>query len=368
MDAFVSHESACNVLRLVGAAPRWPDGIRPLPPADACVSGQRDFRSLRVGERLGSLGLTDRPVDLIVPEKSARSSGRLVRAHTWHGVVPCRSMLNLGNGLLVSGPELAVIQFCSAQGKLDALLDAHASAVRAEAEMAAELGLAEKPAIDHPLKWERIRRLIAATVVACEFAGTYRLATGEKNVNYQAPRLMSAATLAETIAEVGDTSGTRRASRVCDLMLEGSASPMETVLGLMLTLPVEYGGFGIEKPQLNCSIDVSSHRGELADRNVVTPDFLWPERRVAVEYDCNEFHAARAGERSAHDAARANILTVLGFHVLRVTPQTMRTLGGVALLARQIAFFLDTKLEPTTPLQDLRRRKLYLELMPQVRL
>lgn len=233
--------------------------------------------------------------------------------------------------------------------------------------MAAELGLVDKPAIDHPLKWERMRRLIAATVVACEFAGTYRLAAGEKNVSYRAPRLMSAATLAATIAKVGDTSGTRRARCVCDLMLEGSASPMETVLGLMLTLPVEYGGFGIEKPQLNCSIDVSSHRGELADRNVVIPDFLWPERRVAVEYDSGEFHAARAGERFAHDAVRANILAVLGYHVLRVVPQTMRTLGGVALLARQITFFLDTKLEPTTPLQDLRRRKLYLELMLQVR-
>ena len=367
MDAFVSHESACDVLRLVGAAPRWPDETRSLPPADACVSGQRDFRSRGVGERLSSLGLANRPVDLIVPEKGARSSGRLVRAHMWRGVVPSRSMLNLGNGLLVSGPELAVVQFCSAQGKLDALLDAHASAVRAEAEMAAELGLVDKPAIDHPLKWERMRRLIAATVVACEFAGTYRLAAGEKNVSYRAPRLMSAATLAATIAKVGDTSGTRRARCVCDLMLEGSASPMETVLGLMLTLPVEYGGFGIEKPQLNCSIDVSSHRGELADRNVVIPDFLWPERRVAVEYDSGEFHAARAGERFAHDAVRANILAVLGYHVLRVVPQTMRTLGGVALLARQIAFFLDTKLEPTTPLQDLRRRKLYLELMPQVR-
>lgn len=109
MDAFVSHESACDVLRLVGAAPRWPDESRLLPPADACVSGQRDFRSRGVGERLSSLGLADRPVDLIVPEKGARSSGRLVRAHMWRGVVPSRSMLNLGNGLLVSGPELAVV-------------------------------------------------------------------------------------------------------------------------------------------------------------------------------------------------------------------------------------------------------------------
>lgn len=367
MYAFVSHESACDVLRLVGDAPRWPASARPLPSAKDCVSGQRDFKKCRLGERLSSLGLSAPPVDLIVPAKGSRSSGSLVRAHAWNGAVPSRSMLGLGDGLLVSGPELVVIQLCSAQGKLDALLDAHASAVRAEVELAAELGLEERPAIDHPLKWEHIRRLIAATVIACEFAGTYRLPAGEKNVSYRAPRLMSAVSLESAIAEVGETPGTRRATRVCGLMLEGSASPMETVLGLMLTLPVEYGGFGIEMPQLNRPLDVSSCRGELADRDVVTPDFLWPERHVAIEYDSDEFHAARGAGQSARDAARANILTALGYRVFRVTSRVVRAPESVALLARQVAHALGVELEPTTPLQDLRRRKLYLELMPRAR-
>lgn len=150
MYAFVSHESACDVLRLVGDAPRWPASARPLPSAKDCVSGQRDFKKCRLGERLSSLGLSAPPVDLIVPAKGSRSSGSLVRAHAWNGAVPSRSMLGLGDGLLVSGPELVVIQLCSAQGKLDALLDAHASAVRAEVELAAELGLEERPAIDTP--------------------------------------------------------------------------------------------------------------------------------------------------------------------------------------------------------------------------
>lgn len=145
MHAFVSHWSASDVLRLVGEAPRWPESTRPLPPAKDCVSGQRDFRECRIGERLDSLGLAARPVDLIVPAKSARSSGGLVRAHLWSGIVPQRSMLDLGGGLLSCGAELIVIQLCSAQSKLDALLDAHASAVRAEAELAAGLGLEEGP-------------------------------------------------------------------------------------------------------------------------------------------------------------------------------------------------------------------------------
>ena len=366
MYAFVSHESACDLLRLVGDAPRGPSVAKPLPAADACVSGQRDFRRRGVDERLRALGLTERPADLLVPSRSSRSSGGLARFHSWSAPVPRRSLLDLGDGLLVCGPELVVIQLCMAQGKLDALLDAHASAVRAEAELVAELGVAEKMVVDHPLQWERIRRLVAATVIACEFAGTYRLPAGEKNVSYRAARLMSGERLAEAVADVGETPGAYRALRVCDLMLEGSASPMETVLGLMLSLPTEFGGFGLEKPRLNCPVDVSSFRGRLADRDVVTPDFLWPERRVAVEYDSDEFHAARGEGWSTRDAVRANILTALGYRVFRVTSQTVRSLAGVSLLAGQISHALGAEPRPTTPLEDLRRRKLYLQLMPRV--
>lgn len=365
MYAFVSHESACDVVRLVGDAPRWPLTARALP--QECVSGQRDFRDRRIGERLDALGLTERPVDLLVPEQGARSSGSRARFHVWSGPVPRYALLDLGGGLLVSAPELAVIQLCSAQGKLDALLDAHANAVRAEAELAATFDLTDRPVIDHPLKWERIRRLVAATVVACEFAGTYRLAAGEKNVNYRAPRLLSAERLASAAGEVGTMQGTSRARRVCELMLEGSASPMETVLGLMLTLPVDFGGFGLEKPQLNHPIDVSEQRGSLSDWDVVTPDFLWAGRGVALEYDSVRFHVARGATQLERDAVRANTLAALGYRVFRATAQTLGTLPGLALLARQLAHALGTELEPTTPLQDLRRRKLYLQLMPKVR-
>lgn len=373
MYAFVGHESACEALRLlfpgrasVAGARRWPEKPRLLPPAAECVSGQRDFKRAHVGEALDRIGLTDRPVDLLVHGQRARSDGKAARFHVWSGVLPTGSLFQVDKNLLVSGPELVVLELCSAQGKLDALLDAHAEAVRAEAELAAALGSTERPVLDHPLEWESIRRLIAATVVACEFAGTYRLGAGERPVAYRAPQLMDAGRLRRAIGEVGRAQGARRAGRVCELMLEGSASPMETVLALMLTLPPDLGGFGMERPLLNHPLDVSGLRGSLSDRDVVMPDLLWEDRRVALEYDSREFHARRGEGRAGEDAARANILTALGYRVFRVTAETVRTLAGVSLLARQVARALGTELPETTPLQDLRRRKLYLLLMPQV--
>lgn len=374
MYAFVSHESACEVLRLlstgetpVGDMPRWPHDVRRLPTANACVSGQRDFRGSSAERRLRALGVTGRPVDLMVRSQESRSSGREARIHVWGGLLPVDSLFRLDEGLYVSGPELAVIQLCSAQGKLDALLDAHVSAVRAETELLASLGLSESPVYDHPLHWERIRRLVAAVMVACEFAGTYRLGRGEGGTAYGMRPLMSMASLARACDDVGPSQGTRRARRVSELALDGSASPMETSLALMLSLPVDFGGFGLERPLLNCPLDVSGERGRVSDRDAVVPDILWFGQRVILEYDSAEFHAARGRGQAKKDAARSNVLTALGYRVLRATPQTVRSLADVSLLARQIARLLDVELAATTPVQDLRRRRLFALLMPSAR-
>ena len=369
----MSHESACDALRLLFSdarrpadVSRWPQVARGLPAAGECVSGQRAFRASGVGEELRRLGLTERPVDLIVPAQAARSSGSEARLHVWGGVLPRASLYVASNDVLVSGPELAIIQLCSAQGKLDALLDAHVEAVRAETELAASVGMADN-VIDHPLAWERIRRLVAATVVACEFAGTYRLGVASGATSYRAPRITSAAELARVAAEAGRSQGTLRARRVSELMLEGSASPMETALALMLTLPVDFGGFGLERPRLNQEVDVRRFRGTLSDRDTVTPDFLWPAQGVALEYDSDEFHALRGRGQAGRDATRANVLTATGHRVFRVTPQTVRSLAGLALLARQVACALDVELPVPTPVQELRRHRLFMQLMPMRR-
>lgn len=370
MRAFVSHESACDVLRLlfsgagaIAGVSRWPRVARGLPPADECVCGQRSFGESGIGGKLRRLGLSERPVDLLVPSQAARSSGGEARFHVWGGILPAESLFLVSEDVLISGPELAIIQLCSTQGKLDALLDAHVAAVRAEAEVAALVG-AEEKVIDHPLAWERIRRLVAATVAACEFAGTYRLVVGTGTVSYRAPKITSAAELGRVAAEAGKSQGTLRARRVSELMFDGSASPMETALALMLALPVDFGGFGLERPLLNQAVDVTSFRGALSDRDAVTPDFLWPGQGVALEYDSSEFHARRGEGRLSGDAVRANILTATGWRVFRATPQAVQSLPGLSLLARQLACALDVELPETTPLQDLRRRKLFMQLMP----
>lgn len=159
MYAFVGHESARDILRLLyryergrSEIPRWPPASRRLPQAGECVSGQRTFAAAHVGETLSGLGLASRPVDLLVPTRGARGGGDAVRAHVWSGILSRGSLLHVSDGLLVSGPELVVVQLCSSHGKLEPLLDAHVEAVRAELEMAGDAGPERSPVVDHPLE------------------------------------------------------------------------------------------------------------------------------------------------------------------------------------------------------------------------
>lgn len=103
----------------------------------------------------------------------------------------------------------------------------------------------------------------------------------------------------------------------------------------------------------------------MCDRTSVTPDFLWPEEKLALEYDSSEFHARKGAPQAARDAARSNFLAIKGHRVLRVAAGNVSSLSGAALLARQIAFALGAPLREPTPLESQRRNKLYMELMPK---
>ena len=366
MYAFLSHTSACEVLRSLDstkALHAWPQSARPLPLSGSCVSNQCSFKEIERRVDLPGLGVQSMPVDLLVPRQAMRSRGKRAHFHVWSGPVPAGSMVRVADDVLVSGPELVVAQFCGAQAKLSELLERHAQAVRAEMDTIGSLGLDCAPVIDEPRVRDSIERLVAATLIACEFAGTYRLGVGGRGTSYHRPPLMDASSLAAVIAAMQGTANKTRAAEVSGLFYEGSASPMETGLALMLTLPVHVGGLGLPRAELNAPVDVSAYRGLLTDRDEVSPDLQWRTGHVALEYDSAEFHERRGTRQAEEDARRANILTCCGYRVMRVTPGVIRTVRDVELLARQIAQLLGIELARPTDIHALRRARLFELLM-----
>ena len=366
MYAFLSHGSACEALRsLDGPRQTWPSEARGLPLSGACISNQRTFKELAKEADFVALGVTSRPVDLLVPTQAMRSRGKDAQFHVWSGLVPASSMLRLTEDVILSGPELVIAQYCGAQAKFGALLDRHVQALRAEEDAIGMMGIDAPAVIDDPLARDSIERLVAATVLACEFAGTYRL--GGDGTRYHASALMSRASLGVVLSQLQGTTNRTRAAEVAGLFFEGSASPMEPALTLFLALPVNFGGMGLPRPELNAPVDVSRWRGVLAERDEVRPDMLWRSACVAAEYDSVEFHEQRGARQLEEDARRSNILTTCGYRVLRVTPGVVRSLYDAELFARQLARLLDVELEVPSEVQALRRRRLFALLMPQKR-
>lgn len=130
-------------------------------------------------------------------------------------------------------------------------------------------------------------------------------------------------------------------------VMENAASPMETVLALLLCLPYRLGGYGIEKPQFNYRVDVPTHIRKLADRRYCECDLCWPGSNLAAEYDSARYHLDP--ERQESDARRRGTLVSLGFTVLTVSRKQVMDGGAFNRLARQIANLTGKRLRYVDP-------------------
>ena len=74
--------------------------------------------------------------------------------------------------------------------------------------------------------------------------------------------------------------------------MEGSASPRESTLAELVTLPCLRGGSGIKHPLMNAVVPIPERSRWVTGRSHLRCDLIWPDERVAVEY--NRFAKALA--------------------------------------------------------------------------
>lgn len=107
-----------------------------------------------------------------------RSSGKSAKFHVWSREIPAGACRRLSERLVISGPEFAIVQLAGSLGKFDSLFDGFMVELREQKELLASVGQEGEFVAELPQKWEQIRHLAALASLACEFAGTYRLAVG----------------------------------------------------------------------------------------------------------------------------------------------------------------------------------------------
>lgn len=167
----------------------------------------------------------------------------------------------------------------------------------------------------------------ALMTLGFELCGSYSLFNSSMNGIKHAP-LSSVEELSTYLAQFRYAHGLTRARRALTYIRNGSASPRETDLFMMLCLPPRLGGFGLPEAKLNEILDVKKRARVATGLAAITPDLCWKEKRVALEYESTESHGAYVApaelrlmnqRKLASDSERRRTYEAMQMTVLTVT-------------------------------------------------
>ena len=299
MKWIISHQSALEFWRRAQAedalAGKRPLVMKPqVRPLDAKELHTENFWGLET------------PLHVLVGSGNARKASRKLHCHVSTGKFPEMSFIRMDSGLTISSPELCFLQ------------------------MAGELPL------------------VGLVVLGYEFCGSYRLdkerAEG-KGFREDQP-LTSVNRLSSYIERAAGSKGCKNAKRALRYIVDGSASPMETILSVILVLPYKFGGFGFPKPLLNHRIESSDsdrRSNGKSGKALYRCDLYWPDEKVDVEYDSDAHHTG--SDRIAQDAIRRNTLSSMGIIVVTVSRKQVIEAAKMRALSDVLAKLLGKRLK-----------------------
>lgn len=136
--------------------------------------------------------------------------------------------------------------------------------------------------------------------------------------------------------------GSRALLHATDLLCNGSsASPKETGLAMMLTLPPELGGYGLPPMTLNARIDLGRQAQAVYDHPYCVCDLMYPS--LDIEYNSWAEHGNK--NTREHDSQRALALMLEGLEVIDVYDSSISTIEGTDSLAKLIAQKLGIRID-----------------------
>lgn len=247
---------------------------------------------------LWKFGIDEKPVSILVSCKANMRKSQNLSPRIWSGKHPSRSFYKIAQDLYISTPEATFLQL----GKESSL--------------------------------------IQLITIGYELCGSYGLsAQSDSGFLRREPR--SNPQLIERYLEKCDgIHGVKAAKRASSYIAKGSASPMESLLSMLLCLPPSLGGFGLPRPELNFPIE--TNEGGIVMRRC---DLYWPDQRFALEYDSDTFHSDAS--KLHLDSSRRSTLEKAGVHVVSVTKNQVFDRGQLFNLATIVSKRLEKRLSPT---------------------
>ena len=149
------------------------------------------------------------------------------------------------------------------------------------------------------------------------------------------PPLTSVAKLKAYAKRLHATNSRAHSVHYLRYVVDGSASPRETALFMLLCMPPRFGGYGLALPELNRRVNLTKAEQLMVGVHHFDCDLYWTGRRpVGVEYDSKKHHSAL--EKQERDAIRRNMLQYKGLKVIVATRIQVSKPNEFDKLARQI--------------------------------
>ena len=209
-------------------------------------------------------------VEAMVPTSELHAKTERLETHVWCHDIPRGAFINLGNGIFLSSPAFLFMQLAPQLSEIDLIT----------------LGLEFCGSYSC---WG-FPSLVPNAKVEDEFRVT----------TYQLRPALNAARLSAFVEHMEGERGSVRARWALKYVIDNAASPMESAVYLLLSLPRRLGGRGLPAPLFNAKVAVTTS----VSTEYRFPDLYWPTKGVDVEYQSDEKHS---GSWSRYRDARREI-------------------------------------------------------------
>ncbi len=206
MAIFIGHKTALAYWRSHNR--NWAQPISQAAPRE---SNAPFYSQIDTGA-LWKLGIDEKPISLLVSKEANRRRSQNLSPHIWSEKHPSRSFYKVEEGLYMSTPEATFFQLGNSLS------------------------------------------LVQLITIGYELCGSYGLNDqADKGFVRKDPR-SNPRFIKRYLDKCSRLHGIKTAKRASNYVVEGSASPMESLLSMLLCLPPLLGGFGLPRPELNYPI------------------------------------------------------------------------------------------------------------------
>ena len=182
------------------------------------------------------------------------------------------------------------------------------------------------------------RKLRFAQLIAYgnELCGTYAFDRNNKRgMRTRKMPLITKSLLATYLKDAKGCPGCASATKALPYIIEESASPMETLDEMLMSLPCRYGGYSNPAPTMNEEVPLPPKIARLARLTKCYTDMSWPNVLYDLEHQGLYDHADP--QRYDADRRRINALRLMGYEVIELTHEQVADWQAFETLALHTA-------------------------------